>query len=77
MPDIDSFKEKLLSLISKFEKDKTHYLSKGYHEAQVRSVRKYLLDTNIISYYLKGIENLKEKITSNWKSGLQSSLSRH
>jgi tRNA(fMet)-specific endonuclease VapC len=28
-------------------------------------VRKYLLDTNIISYYLKGIENLKEKITSN------------
>ncbi len=36
MPDIDSFKEKLLSLISKFEKDKTHYLSKGYPEAQVR-----------------------------------------
>lgn len=28
-------------------------------------MRKYLLDTNIISYYLKGIENLKEKITSN------------
>jgi len=28
-------------------------------------VRKYLLDTNIISYYLKGIENLKEKIASN------------
>jgi len=28
-------------------------------------VRKYLLDTNIISYYLKGIENLKEKITGN------------
>jgi len=28
-------------------------------------VRKYLLDTNIISYYLKGIENLKEKITTN------------
>jgi tRNA(fMet)-specific endonuclease VapC len=28
-------------------------------------VKKYLLDTNIISYYLKGIENLKEKITSN------------
>jgi len=28
-------------------------------------VRKYLLDTNIISYYLKGIENLKEKFTSN------------
>jgi tRNA(fMet)-specific endonuclease VapC len=28
-------------------------------------VRKYLLDTKIISYYLKGIENLKEKITSN------------
>jgi tRNA(fMet)-specific endonuclease VapC len=27
-------------------------------------VRKYLLDTNIISYYLKGIENLKEKITA-------------
>jgi len=28
-------------------------------------VKKYLLDTNIISYYLKGIENLKEKIASN------------
>jgi tRNA(fMet)-specific endonuclease VapC len=28
-------------------------------------VKKYLLDTNIISYYLKGIENLKEKITCN------------
>jgi tRNA(fMet)-specific endonuclease VapC len=28
-------------------------------------VRKYLLDTNIISYYLKGMENLKEKIASN------------
>lgn len=28
-------------------------------------MRKYLLDTNIISYYLKGIENLKEKFTSN------------
>jgi tRNA(fMet)-specific endonuclease VapC len=28
-------------------------------------VRKYLLDTNIISYYLKGIENIKEKISSN------------
>ena len=28
-------------------------------------MRKYLLDTNIISYYLKGIENLKEKIASN------------
>jgi len=30
------FKEKLQALISKFEKDKTHYLSKGYLEAQVR-----------------------------------------
>jgi len=28
-------------------------------------VKKYLLDTNIISYYLKGIENLKEKIVGN------------
>jgi hypothetical protein len=36
MSDIDSFKEKLQSLISKFEKDKTHYVSKGYPEAQVR-----------------------------------------
>src|SRR3990170_6506431 len=36
MPDIDSFKEKLLSLISKFEKDKAHYLQKGYPESQVR-----------------------------------------
>ena len=28
-------------------------------------MKKYLLDTNIISYYLKGIENLKEKIVGN------------
>jgi len=28
-------------------------------------VKKYLLDTNIISYYLKGIENFKEKISGN------------
>lgn len=28
-------------------------------------MRKYLLDTNIISYYLKGIESLKDKISSN------------
>jgi type I restriction-modification system DNA methylase subunit len=36
MSDIGIFKEKLNSLISKFEKDKSHYLSKGYLEAQVR-----------------------------------------
>lgn len=36
MADIDSFREKLQTLITKFEKDKTHYLSKGYPEAQVR-----------------------------------------
>lgn len=28
-------------------------------------MRKYLLDTNIISYYLKGFESLKEKISGN------------
>ena len=28
-------------------------------------MRKYLLDTNIISYYLKGFDNLKEKLSSN------------
>jgi len=28
-------------------------------------VRRYLLDTNIISYYLKGIDSLKEKISDN------------
>src|SRR4030043_517236 len=36
MSDIDSFREKRQTLISKFEKDKPHYLSKGYPEAQVR-----------------------------------------
>ncbi|MBI5195313.1 MAG: N-6 DNA methylase, partial [Nitrospirae bacterium] len=36
MSDIYSFREKLQTLISKFEKDKPHYLSKGYPEAQVR-----------------------------------------
>jgi len=33
---IETFREKLQTLISKFEKDKYHYLSKGYLEAQVR-----------------------------------------
>ncbi|MFH1701965.1 MAG: N-6 DNA methylase [Nitrospirota bacterium] len=36
MSDIDSFREELQTLISKFEKDKHYYLSKGYPEAQVR-----------------------------------------
>jgi hypothetical protein len=36
MADMDSFREKLQTLITKFEKDKTRYLSKGYPEAQVR-----------------------------------------
>jgi hypothetical protein len=34
--DIAAFREKLLGLVAKFDKDKTHYLSKGYPEAQVR-----------------------------------------
>ncbi|OGW06461.1 MAG: hypothetical protein A2Z59_08370 [Nitrospinae bacterium RIFCSPLOWO2_02_39_17] len=32
----EEFKEKIISLINKFEKDKNHYLSKEYLEAQVR-----------------------------------------
>ncbi len=36
MSDLETFKEKLNSLIAKFEKDKRHYLSKGYLEAQLR-----------------------------------------
>ena len=36
MSDINLFKEKLQNLIIKFEKDKNHYLSKDYLEAQVR-----------------------------------------
>jgi type I restriction-modification system DNA methylase subunit len=36
MSDIDSFREELQTLISKFEKDKNYYLPKGYPEAQVR-----------------------------------------
>ncbi len=36
MSDIESFREKLQTLITKFEKDKNHYLSNGYPEAQVR-----------------------------------------
>ncbi len=36
MTGVDSFREKLHTLVNKFEKDKTHYLSKGYPEAQVR-----------------------------------------
>lgn len=33
MPDIETFREKLQTLVAKFEKDKPHYLSKGYPEA--------------------------------------------
>ncbi|MDA8106485.1 MAG: Eco57I restriction-modification methylase domain-containing protein [Nitrospiraceae bacterium] len=36
MADISSFKDRLQTLVAKFEKDKHHYLSKGYPEAQVR-----------------------------------------
>ena len=36
MSGIDAFREKLQVLVSKFEKDKHHYISKGYPEAQVR-----------------------------------------
>ncbi len=36
MADIHSFREALLSLATKFDKDKNHYLQKGYPEAQVR-----------------------------------------
>ncbi len=36
MSDIESFREALRSLISKLEKDRNYYLSKGYPEAQVR-----------------------------------------
>jgi type I restriction-modification system DNA methylase subunit len=36
MADINSFRENLRSLVSKFEQDKNHYLQKGYPEAQVR-----------------------------------------
>ncbi|HBO83574.1 MAG: hypothetical protein A2X59_10905 [Nitrospirae bacterium GWC2_42_7] len=36
MADIGSFRGKLQNLLTKVEKDKTHYLSKGYPEAQVR-----------------------------------------
>ncbi len=38
MNDINTFQEKLLPLIQKFEKDKHHYLSKDYLEAQVRRI---------------------------------------
>ncbi len=58
MSDIDSFKEKLQSLISKFEKDKTHYLSKGYPEAQVRIYKKI----DKIVYGLYGITEEERKI---------------
>ncbi len=37
MTNIDSFSEKLQNLITKFEKDKAHYLSKGYLEAQLKT----------------------------------------
>jgi len=40
MPDLDPIIEKLQTLVLKFEGDKTHYLSKGYPELQVRSFRK-------------------------------------
>ncbi len=36
MADPSSFREELKELVRKFEKDKDHYLQKGYPEAQVR-----------------------------------------
>lgn len=36
MSGIENFRETLQTLISKFEKDRNHYLSRGYLEAQVR-----------------------------------------
>jgi len=36
MADLNTFRENLRSLVSKFEQDKNHYLQKGYPEAQVR-----------------------------------------
>ncbi len=36
MADLQSFKDDVQSLIKKFERDKHHYLSKDYNEAQVR-----------------------------------------
>lgn len=36
MQEKESFRERLQSLVTKFEKDKAHYISKGYPEAQVR-----------------------------------------
>ncbi len=36
MADLNTFRENLHSLVSKFEQDKNHYLQKGYPEAQVR-----------------------------------------
>jgi len=32
--DMETFREKLLGLVVKFDKNKSHYLSKGYPEAQ-------------------------------------------
>ena len=64
MADIDSFREKLQTLITKFEKDKTHYLSKGYPEAQAFDREGFCSNdkTTIIStddLYLLGILNSK------------------
>ncbi len=36
MADFNAFKEEIKELVRKFEKDKNHYLQKGYPEAQVR-----------------------------------------
>ncbi len=36
MPGIETFKERLQTLVAKFQKDSHHYLSRGYLEAQVR-----------------------------------------
>ncbi len=36
MADKERFQEELRSLVAKFERDKNHYLQKGYPEAQLR-----------------------------------------
>lgn len=60
MSDIDSFREELQSLISKFEKDKHYYLSKGYPA---------ILHINLWEFYI--FKNLTPTIRKNEKGDFE------
>lgn len=61
MSDINSFKEKLQNLISKFEKDKTHYLSKGPSAEREKIEREIAITDEKIDEIVYGLYGVTEE----------------